>query len=68
MKTAGFLILFGGFVLLGIGVYSSLSEREHVVREVTGRETENVMCYIIGGLALIIGGGALALSNINKKE
>ena len=38
---------------------SSNTEREQVVRDVTGRDTENTMCYFLGGVGLILGGGAL---------
>lgn len=59
IRLAGFVVLFIGLILFGLGIYSSNTEREQVVRDVTGRDTENTMCYFLGGVGLILGGAAL---------
>lgn len=55
----GIVLLAIGIVLLGFGINSSQAVTEKVVEGVTGHYTEKTMWYIIGGIALIIGGGAL---------
>lgn len=49
-----------GLIVLGFGVNSSQAISEKVVQNLFGRYTSNTMLYIIGGIALIAGGAALA--------
>ena len=62
-KIFGLILLVIGVVLLGFGINSSQAVTEKVMEGVTGRYTDNTMWYILGGIALIIGGGALAFCN-----
>lgn len=62
-QIVGIVLLAIGIVLLGFGINSSQALTEKVMEGVTGRYTENTMWYIIGGIALIVGGGALAFFN-----
>lgn len=63
MRTLGLILLACGLVALGFGINSSQALTEQVVEGVSGRYTENTMLYIFGGIAMIIGGGALAYSS-----
>lgn len=60
MRALGWVILIVGLVILGFGINSSLAVTEQVVEGVSGRYTSNTMLYIIGGIAMLAGGGALA--------
>src|SRR5580658_6322823 len=59
MRIFGIVILIVGLVVLGFGINSSQAVGEKVVEGLSGRFTSNTMWYIIGGIALIVGGGAL---------
>lgn len=65
-KILGIVILVIGIVVLGFGINSSQAVTEKVVENVTGRYTENTMWYILGGIALMVGGGALILIGRSK--
>ncbi|MBA3236736.1 MAG: DUF3185 family protein [Parachlamydiaceae bacterium] len=58
----GILAVIVGVVLLGFGINSTQAFSEKVIEKVSGRYTKNTMWYIIGGVALIVGGIALAFS------
>lgn len=60
MRILGLVILVVGIVLLGFGINSSQAVGEKVVEAVSGRYTDNTMWYIIAGIGMIVGGGALA--------
>jgi uncharacterized membrane protein YidH (DUF202 family) len=60
-RLLGLVLLAVGIVLLGFGMNSSHAVTEKVVEGVTGRYTDNTMWYIISGIAMIVGGGVLAL-------
>jgi LPXTG-motif cell wall-anchored protein len=60
-KTLGLIFLALGVVILGFGINASYSATEQVVEGVTGKYTQNTMLYILAGIGLIIGGGALVL-------
>lgn len=59
MRIFGIVILVVGAVILLFGLNSALTVTEKVVEGVTGRYTSNTMLYILGGIALVVGGGAL---------
>lgn len=61
MRTLGIVLLIVGVLILGFGINSALTVTEQVVEGVSGRYTSNTMLYIIGGVALIVGGGILTL-------
>ncbi len=62
-RTLGIIALVVGIVLLGFGINSTQAVTEKVVEGVSGRYTDNTMWYILSGIAMIIGGGALFISN-----
>ncbi len=66
MRILGIVIFIVGLVVLGFGINSSPSIGEKVVENLSGRFTANTMWYIIGGIALIAGGGVLAFLNNSK--
>jgi LPXTG-motif cell wall-anchored protein len=66
-RLLGLIILVIGLVLLGFGWNASHAVTERVMENMTGRYTENTMWYIISGIAMTIGGGALFLLG-GKKE
>ena len=59
MRILGIVILVVGVVLLLFGLNSSQAVTEKIVEGVTGRFTSNTMLYLIGGIALIVGGFGL---------
>lgn len=65
-RTLGIVALIVGVILLGFGLNSTQAVTEKVVEGVSGRYTENTMWYIIGGIALIVGGVAAAFSGCCK--
>ena len=65
-RLLGIIILVVGIVLLGFGINSSQAITEKVVEGVSGRYTEHTMWYIIGGIAMIIGGACLSFTG-NKE-
>lgn len=67
-RILGFVALIVGVILLGFGLNSTQALTEKVVEGVSGRYTGNTMWYIIVGVALIVGGGALALCRSSRKE
>lgn len=60
MRIFGLILLVVGIVVLLFGLNSTQVVTEKVVEGVTGRFTSATMLYIIGGIALIVAGGALA--------
>lgn len=66
MRIFGIVILIVGLVILGFGINSSQAIGEKVIENLSGRFTSKTMWYIIGGIALIVGGGALAFFGGNK--
>lgn len=61
MKILGMILVAVGVVVLGFGINSTRSISEKVVETFSGRFTQQTMFYIIGGVALIVAGIALAL-------
>ncbi|MBA3603640.1 MAG: DUF3185 family protein [Parachlamydiaceae bacterium] len=63
IRTLALIALVVGIILLGFGINSTQAVTEKVVEGVSGRYTDNTMWYILSGVAMIIGGGALFLRN-----
>lgn len=61
MRPLGIVLLVVGVVLLLFGLNATQALTEQVVEGVSGRYTDSTMYYIIGGIALIVGGGFLAI-------
>lgn len=55
-RILSIILIVIGVVLLGFGIAATQRTGEKVVGEVTGNFTNQTMWYIIGGVALIIGG------------
>lgn len=66
MRIVGIVLLAVGIVALLFGLNSSQAVGEKVVESVTGRFTSTTMWYLIGGIAMIVGGGALFLFGGSK--
>lgn len=60
IKIIGLVIFAVGIVLLAFGINASQAVPEKTVETVTGKYTDSTMVYIIGGVAMIVGGGAIA--------
>jgi len=61
MRILGIVLFVVGIVLLIFGISSSQSVGEKMMGGVTGHYTHDTMWYIIGGIACIVGGSALAM-------
>ena len=61
MRIIGFVLLAVGLVLVIFGFNASQSVGEQVVEGVTGRFTDQTMLYIIGGIAAMVAGAAMAI-------
>lgn len=59
-RILGIILLVVGAILLAFGFNATDSVSDTVSEGVTGRYTDKTMWYLIGGAALVIGGGALA--------
>ncbi|MBA2369949.1 MAG: DUF3185 family protein [Candidatus Protochlamydia sp.] len=66
MRILGIVLFVVGLVVLGFGINSSQAIGEKVVENLSGRFTSNTMGYIIGGIALLVGGGSLAFLGERK--
>jgi len=66
MRIAGIVILVAGVVVLVFGLTYTQALTEKVVEGFTGRFTTSTMLCLIGGLAMIIGGGVLTV--LGRKE
>lgn len=56
-RVLGIVILTAGIVLLAVGIRSTRSYDEQIVKAVKGRFTQNTMVCLISGAALIVIGG-----------
>ncbi len=65
-KIFGLTLIAVGLVCLGFGINAATSPTEEVVEAVSGRYTENTMIYIIGGIAMVVGGAGLLLMRSKK--
>jgi Protein of unknown function (DUF3185) len=61
IRIIGLVLLAVGVTLLIFGYNASQSVSEQIVEGFTGRFTKQTMAYLIGGIAAIVGGAALAL-------
>ncbi len=61
IRIIGLVLLVVGVTLLIFGYNASQSVGEQIVEGFTGRFTKQTMAYLIGGIAAIVGGAALAL-------
>ncbi len=59
-RLAGVAIIIIGVILLVFGLSSSSALPDKLSHGITGRYTENTMWYLIGGVSMIVGGGALS--------
>jgi LPXTG-motif cell wall-anchored protein len=64
-RVLGMTVLVIGVVLLIFGVVGTQKTGEKVRDELTGHYSNSTMWYIIGGLALIVGGAGL--TRINRR-
>lgn len=60
-KLLGIVLVIVGIILLVFGFNASQSLGDQVTETVTGRFTDETMCYIIGGAVAVVVGGFLAL-------
>jgi len=60
-RILGLVLLVVGVIILLFGLNASESLTDTVNEGVTGRYTDKTMWYIVGGAALSVAGGALAL-------
>lgn len=58
----GIAILAFGAVLLGLGYYFSDTPVDQISDSLSARFTDSTLWYIVVGIALMIGGGAIAVS------
>ena len=61
IRIIGLVLLAVGVTLLIFGYNASQSVSEQIVEGFTGRFTQQTMAYLIGGIAALVGGAALAL-------
>ncbi|MCE9533435.1 MAG: DUF3185 family protein [Planctomycetes bacterium] len=60
-RIIGLVILAAGIALLIFGINATNSVSERIVEGFTGRYTDKTTWYLMGGIAGIVGGGALSL-------
>jgi hypothetical protein len=58
----GIAVLVFGTVLLGFGYHFSDTPLDQLSDTLIGRYTDNALWYVVVGIALMIGGGALTIS------
>ena len=59
IRIIGLVLLAVGVTLLFFGYNASQAVGEQIVERFTGRFTHQTMAYLIGGVAAIVGGGAM---------
>ncbi|MBJ7449712.1 MAG: DUF3185 family protein [Parachlamydiales bacterium] len=65
-RILALVLLIVGVILLVFGINASQSVTENVMESATGRFTDKTMWYIIGGVVMIIFGGAIAVFGRKK--
>lgn len=58
-RVLGIAISIVGIILLVLGIVATQNTSESIVHGVTGEYTNKTVWYIIGGIALILGGAGL---------
>jgi ABC-type dipeptide/oligopeptide/nickel transport system permease subunit len=60
-RILGLILLAAGlvFLIMGLNASDSLGERLH--EGITGRYTDKTTWFIVGGIAALVGGGAMTL-------
>ena len=58
-RILGTVIFIVGVVLLIFGISATETTGEKIVDEVTGHYTDKTMWYIVGGIAMIVGGAGI---------
>lgn len=61
IRIAGLVLLVIGVILFIVGLSASDSLADRLSRFFSGRFTEATLWYMIGGIALAVGGGLLAV-------
>lgn len=61
MRGIGIVLIVVGLAVLGFGINASQTVPEKVIEGVSGRYTSHTMWYILGGIAMVVGGGVLAI-------
>lgn len=61
IRIIGLVLLAVGVTLLIFGYQASQSVGEQIVGGLTGHYTNQTMWYLIGGIAAVVGGAALAV-------
>lgn len=61
IRIIGLVLIAFGATLLILGYNASQSVGEKVVEGFTGRFTDQTVAYLIGGIAAVAGGAALAV-------
>lgn len=67
VRALGISALIIGAILLIFGLSSTLSVTEQVIEGVSGRHSDDIMFYIVLGIAMIIG-GAFAVFGLSKNK
>ena len=57
LRILGIVMISVGIVLLIFGIIATQKTGEEMFQTIVGRYTRETMWYIIGGIALVIGGG-----------
>ena len=60
LRIVGIVMIILGIILFIVGLNASDSLADRMSNFFTGRFTETTMWYMIGGIALAVGGGMLA--------
>jgi len=66
-RIVGLVLAVVGVVLLIMGLNATESFSETVHEGITGRFTDKTTWFIVGGIAAIVGGGALA-ATVGKRS
>ncbi len=59
-KVIGLVMLAVGVAALIFGINATQKVPEKAVEKASGKYTDNTMIYILGGIALVVGGGTLS--------
>jgi hypothetical protein len=65
-RVLGLIVFALGIVVLAFGINAAQAVPEKAMEAVTGKFTENTMLYILAGVAMIVGGGAVAWRSSGK--